>query len=88
MDTNAVSYTLTPETAGSCPFAEPAPGCSPLFEEEGERVVAELEKLLAASAATWKVRKKVADRISGFRGTQQPTRQPTPLLRSLVLLRS
>eukprot|EP00752_Nemacystus_decipiens_P008688 g7755.t1 len=55
VDTNAISYTLTPETAGSCPFAEPTPGCSPRFEEERARVETELERLLAASTATWKV---------------------------------
>lgn len=56
VDTNAISYTLTPETAGSCGFAEPVPGCSPRFEREGARVVKELETRLKASTATWKVR--------------------------------
>lgn len=55
VDTNAISYTLAPETAGSCAFAAPAPGCSPRFEEEGARLTEELERRLNASTASWKV---------------------------------
>lgn len=60
VDTNAISYTLSPETAGSCAFAEPVPGCSNRFEEEGGRVTAELERLLNASTASWKVTRKLS----------------------------
>lgn len=60
VDTNAISYTLSPETAGSCAFAEPVPGCSDRFEEEGERVTAELERLLNASTASWKVTRNLS----------------------------
>lgn len=72
MDTNAISYTLTPETAGSCEFAEPVPGCSPIFEKEAARVLEDLETRLKASTATWKVGQlNGADKSKSYHGNMK-----------------
>lgn len=69
MDTNVISYTLTAETAGSCSFADPVPGCSPHFEKEQLRALADLERGLNASTADWKVmvdgKSMIAESCSG-----------------------
>ncbi|CAM9332707.1 unnamed protein product [Scytosiphon promiscuus] len=82
IDTNAISYTLTPETAGACAFAVPLPGCSPRFEKEGPRVVDELRRLLDASTATWKI---VAGHHPLFSGGHHGSASETAPLRAALL---